>query len=131
MHVIYASIHIFPCYSALIQTPLPCSLWLLVRIDLFSCSSKFSKDFTQTKQQSPESPKVTAVNIRYTLWWSLCTSGEVYVPLVELLEDVPLVEFMYRWWNLCTAGEVYVPLVEFIRGCNSGGVYVPLVEFIR
>ena len=50
---------------------------------------------------------------------------------MELLEDVPLVEFMYRWWNLCTAGEVYVPLVEFIRGCNSGGVYVPLVEFIR
>ena len=102
MHVIYASIHIFPCYSALIHTPLPCSLWLLVRIDSFLCSSMFSKDFTQTKQQSPESPKVTAVNTRYTLWWSLCTAGGVIRGF--------------------TAGEVYIPLVEFIRGCTSGGL---------
>ena len=79
-------------------------------------------------------------------WCCLCTSGEVYVPLVKSLQDVPLVEFMYCWWSyyrmclwgsLCTAagimrgcisGGVYVPLVGSIRGCSSGGVYVPLTE---
>ena len=55
------------------------------------------------------------------LWWSLCTSGGVYVPcasggvcvlLVEFMYLVSLVEFMY-----------HVPLVEFMY-------LVPLVEFM-
>ena len=53
------------------------------------------------------------------LWWSLCTSDGVYVPLME---------FMYLWWSLCTSGGVYAPLVEFMylwwSLCTSGGVYV-------
>ena len=42
-------------------------------------------------------------SLRMYLWWSLCTCGRVYVPLVES---------MYLWWSLCTSGGVYVPVVE-------------------
>ena len=79
-------------------------------------------------------------------WWGLCTAGEVYVPLVKLLQDVPLVEFMYCWWSLvedvplrvfvyrwrvtgrCTSGGSLCTGGELLDDVPLGGVCVPLAE---
>ena len=78
-------------------------------------------------------------------WWGLCTAGEVYVPLVKLLQDVPLVEFMYRWWSLvedvplrvfvyrwrvtgrCTSGGSLCTAGGIMRGYTSGAGNVPCI----
>ena len=87
-------------------------------------------------------------------WWSLCTAGEiitgcafggVYVLLVKLLQDVPLVEFMYRWWSLvedvplrvfvyrwrvtgrCTSGGSLCTAGGIMRGYTSGAGNVPCI----
>ena len=94
-----------------------------------------SKYVTQIQQQRPESPVVTltwhAYKYKVHKLHQRC--------ILQILEDVPLVEFMslvfthmpgeilrmHLWWSLCTL-YLHACQVRF-WGCTSGGVYVPCI----